>query len=230
MRMAVTGYLPDTGRLAGMDGIDNLFVLGGSAVTRPRTDRDSFVKELRGFPCRFLHIDGEYDDYDFLGDHPAYPWNGGLAQTISRDVMRLCRGQVFTIGGKTVLALGGGTTAGRRPEDKYWDWWPEQDISEQEEKTAFDNLRAHGDRVDIVLTYGRPSSWGGTEGRTSDVLEEVRRSVDFGHWYFYGEDGCAPSSDASAVGERILTIRRRHVRLCHRAVLPWEGTESLISR
>ena len=125
--------------------------------------------------------------------------------------MRLCRGQVFEIEGRTFLTIGGGTTEGRTDEQKYWEWWPEQDISDAEEKQLFENLSRYDNRVDYVLTYDIPTSWrkdGST--RTSEVLEELRGSVDYGHWYHYGrgEDRGYPERRSTAVTHAVLPLAR----------------------
>lgn len=212
MRLAVTGYAQDAGHFAGTGGYDFVFLLGGSGITRPRTDREALIGGFRELPFGLLHVDGQYDDFDYLGGHPARPWNGGLAQTLSRGIMRLCRGQVFEIAGRTFLTVGGGTAPDRTEEGRYWDWWPEQDISDTEERTLFENLSRYANSVDFILTYDVPTSWrkdGAT--RCSDVLEELRRTADYGHWFHYGggRDECFPGRRASAVtcGIRDLPVR-----------------------
>ena len=222
MRLAVTGPVWDTGDLSRIradplistfDKSDYLVILGDCGVTAPRRPFLEVVDDFRRLPCTVLFLDGERDDYDLLGDHPAYLWNGGLAQTITRGVMRLCRGQVFMICGMKILTLGGKTTVGRTDEGKYWDWWPGQDPAPRDVDEAVTNLGEWGGTADAILTADCPSSWRqalGLGGATpsSDILEELRTRVWYKHWYFGGsrETREVPDADATSVGTSVIRL------------------------
>jgi hypothetical protein len=222
MRLAVTGPVWDAGDLSriredptvsSFDKHDFLIILGDCGVTAPRRPFREILEDYRKLPCTVLFLDGARDDYDLLADHPSYPWNGGLAQTLTRSVMRLCRGQVFMICGMKILTMGGSTTEGRDDVGKYWDWWPEQDPSQDDVGTAVLNLGEWGGVADVVLTADCPSSWResvGKEGVTpaSEMLEQLKDRVDYKRWLFGGTDtprdisGC----NASAVGRTVVRL------------------------
>jgi len=197
--------------VSSMSKTDFLISIGGCYATRPRIDFRDALEELRELPCSLLILDGERDDHDLLADHPAYPWNGGLAQLMSRGIMRLCRGQVFDLGGVSVLTMGGASTEGREDIGKYWNWWPEQDPSREDVLTALGN--AAGKRLDYVLTCDCPSSWKPLVGKSScpssDALEDLRKEVDYGCWLFShnGPDREFPDQKARCIDRDVVPLR-----------------------
>ena len=167
---------------------DFLLVLGNCGITEVHTDFHENILMYRDLPCSVMYLDGPHDDYDLLSDYPLFPWNGGMTQNISRYLVHLIRGQVFTMGGKRFLAMGGGTTPGRDEIGKFYDWWPEQDIFPAELDCALENLDAVGGKVDYVFSCECPTSWKGpvkgAKTSCSDALENILAHADYGHWYF----------------------------------------------
>lgn len=194
-----------------MDKGDYLIVLGNCGITAAHTDFSENVRMYRDLPCSVLYLDGAHDDYDLLSDHPLFPWNGGMTQNISRYLTHLIRGQVFTIGGKTFLAMGGSTTPGRREDGKYYDWWPEQDIFPTELDEAFANLDAVGRKVDYVLSCECPTSWKeyvhGARTPCSAALERLLSYTEYGHWYFSADLKTEiPEHRATALGQEVIIL------------------------
>lgn len=216
--MAVTGGSPDVvGRaLRGppLGREDHMVILGDSGVFEPRRDFSVGTGELRKLPCPVLFLDGETDDYDAVGDQPSFPWNGGLVHTVSRDVTMLCRGEVFRLHGKTVLAFGGASTPGRDDVGKYWSWWPDQDPDGEDLERALSNVDKVGGKVDVVLSCDCPESWkdgmpGSVRGLPSGrMCQRLLESIDYGRWVFSrrGLDLDLPEVRASCVGSRVLPL------------------------
>lgn len=167
---------------------DYLLVLGNCGITEAHTDFQENIQLYRDLPCSVMYLDGPHDDYDLLSDHPLFPWNGGMTQNISRYLIHLVRGQVFTMGGKRFLTMGGGTTPGRDETGMFYDWWPEQDIFPAELDAALENLDAVGGRVDYVFSCECPTSWKasvkGVRTPCSEALEKILAHADYGHWFF----------------------------------------------
>jgi len=220
--LAVTGSVWDgddlsrvaSDPLVGTMGKDDfLVVLGDCGVMDPKKELSENIREFRELPCSVLFVDGSREDYDALDDHPLFPWNGGLIQNISRGILRLTRGQVFTIFGKTFLTLGGAATEGRSDRGKYYDWWPEQDPLPSDAENAVRNVTAVGGKVDFVLSCECPRSWRNELGAygtsaASDVLQDVLDNVTYGHWYFgnYPVDRDLADVRASVVKDRVIRL------------------------
>lgn len=63
-------------------------------------------------------------------------WNGGLVHEVRPHVLHLMRGEVFDIGGLTVLAMGGAASNDRQYRKEGMSWWPEEMPSEGRWTTA----------------------------------------------------------------------------------------------
>jgi hypothetical protein len=166
-----------------MSRTDFLIILGNCGITAARGDFSEAVRLYRSLPCSVLFLDGASDDYDLLADFPPFPWNGGMTQNISRGITRLMRGQVFTLSGKTFFVMGGAGTPGRTDSERYYTWWPEQDISQADVETGMENLDRCGRRVDYILTCARPSKWG---GRSEEL--DAFTDINYGIWIFADSD------------------------------------------
>lgn len=162
---------------------DYLVILGGCGVSEPHIDLDSVISAYRDLPCSVLFLDGVYDDYDLLSEYPVFPWNGGNVQSISRGIYHLMRGQVFTLEGMRILTMGGGLSKDRPDSEKYWTWWPEQEISEKDIDEAGHNLTRAGGKVDCVFTSACPSIWAEDGDR---MLDRLVGMVDYRRWYCPG--------------------------------------------
>ncbi len=184
---------------------DYLVILGGCGVTEPRADLDKVITAYRDLPCSVLFLDGAYDDYDLLSEYPLFPWNGGKIQVFSRGIYHLMRGQVFTLGGRRFFTMGGAVTPDRSESEKYWSWWPEQDITDEDLIEAKKNLLNVGNKVDYVLSSACPRTW---KNDGSEMLDRILDKVDYGHWYFSGpaaQSGCL-GLKAEGVSEVVLPI------------------------
>lgn len=209
---------------------DYLIVLGDSGVFEPRTAVGDNARRLKVLPCRILFIEGGTDDYDAIADQPRTPWNGGAVNAVARGVARLCRGSVFDIGGRTILAFGGATTPGRDDLGKYHTWWPEQDPGEAEIQMAIENANKVGG-VDYILSCDCPERWkaevpGAVPGLPSGLAaDRLLSSVCYGRWYFSNgyADKDLRTAGAYAVNQRVVPLERRSQSP---AVAPSDGGRS----
>lgn len=163
---------------------DFLLIAGGTGIGAPRADIPQVLGDYRQLPCSVLFLDAPGDDFDMYREYPMRPWNGGLAQWFCRGVMRLCRGQVFSLFGKSVLTVGGGTTVGRNDTGKYYDWWPEQDITDADVSESLRN--AGSGYVDAVISSIAPIAYDGKSTISTDSLVLISESVRYGTWYCSG--------------------------------------------
>ena len=88
---------------------DTLIICGDFGFLWGNTKQE--LKALKAFSKRNYNIcfvDGTHENFDILNSYPVVTWNGGQTHRISDNIYHLMRGQLFTIEGKTIFAMGGG--------------------------------------------------------------------------------------------------------------------------
>lgn len=169
--------------------------------------------ENRSFTTLF--VDGNHENFDRLYAYPIEKWHGGKVHKIRPSVIHLMRGQVFEIDGKSIFAFGGASShdiAGgilepddpdfkkkKKELDRGWypyrinhvSWWKQELPSEEEMQEGIENLAAHDNKVDFIVTHCCASSTqnllGGGLYKT-DILteyhEKIRQNTRFKKWFF----------------------------------------------
>ena len=138
-----------------------------------------------------LFLEGTHDNLDLLERYPVEEWNGGLTHHICGNLRHLIRGQVFTIQGKTLLAVGGGESRDAAFRERGVNWWPQElpDLGEVEEWCR--RLDALDCRVDYVASHQAPTTVDscitGTVCEATALtafLDRFQQDCDFGRWFF----------------------------------------------
>lgn len=170
---------------------------------------------LENRPFTTLFVDGNHENFDRLYAYPVEKWHGGKVHKIQPSVIHLMRGQVFEIDGKSIFAFGGASShdiAGgilepddpdfkkkKKKLDQGWypyrvnhvSWWKQELPSEEEMQEGIENLAAHDNKVDFIVTHCCASSTqnllGGGLYKT-DILteyhEKIRQNTSFKKWFF----------------------------------------------
>ena len=130
--------------------------------------------------------DGNHDNIPRLDAYPIKEWNGGLVNEIRPHVLRLRRGEVYTIENDKFFVFGGAKSHDISdgildPNDfddyeefrevwKRWDkegkmfrvkgltWWEQELPSEEEMQNGIKNLEKHNWKVDYILTHSPSAS------------------------------------------------------------------------
>ena len=128
-------------------------------------------------------VDGNHDNFPRLDSFPIKEWHGGIVNEITPNVLRLRRGEIYTIEGKKFFAFGGaqshdiqdGVLDGSDPKwkekakllDKQCkyryrikgiSWWEEELPSREEMDSGIKNLEKNDWTVDFIITHSPPSS------------------------------------------------------------------------
>ncbi|MGN0575923.1 MAG: metallophosphoesterase [Ruminococcus sp.] len=136
-------------------------------------------------------LDGCHENFDILDQFPVSEWNGGTIQRISNNIIHLMRGQVYEIEGKKIFTFGGGHSQDYDFRRDSPNWWERERPSHEEIIGAIDNLEAHSNAVDYVITHEPPASLKDCLG--VDVLqrlevhaffEDIIKVCDFRKWFF----------------------------------------------
>lgn len=164
-----------------------------------------------------LFVDGVHENYDLLATYPLVEYGGAPAWQLAPNLYRLCRGEVYTIEGRTYFAFGGGEEPLeqelRADTGSYYDCCMP---SEAELTRGREALAAVGNRVDYIVTHS-PSAKAGSYTRTHrkretglgiyfNVLEET---VQYKRWFF----GCLHLD---------RQVSSRHLAV-YRAIVPAEA-------
>ena len=148
-------------------------------------------------PWTTLFIDGNHENFDrlFSDEFDVRPWMGGQARFIRESVIHLIRGEIYEIDGLSFLAFGGANSVDKGDRTPGESWWPQEDPDFEERGYCFDNLAAHGNKVDVVLTHDCPEgalrTWplASYRFKSDDVSNWLQSSVadavKFRRW-FYG--------------------------------------------
>lgn len=183
------------------------FIWDGSDAEKKR------LRKLAKQKFTIAFLDGRHENFSLLADYPTVDWQGGRAQQINEKVFHLLRGEIYTIEGKTYFAFGGGESDDKEFRKPGVSWWPEETPSPEEMAHALDNLAAHGNRVDCILTHVpslkanarlNPKS---TADGVSLFLSGIENTVTCDRWFFGSlHKDKALSAQRRAIFEAIVPV------------------------
>ena len=141
-----------------------------------------------------LFIGGNHENYEALNTYPVMKWHGGLVHQVREHVLHLMNGQIFEINGKSFFVMGGATSVDKMYRIEHETWWKEEEPSEEEYKTAFENLGRCGNRVDYILSHTIPETVRKTafvplknfidyESKVERFLDVILKEVDYDKWF-----------------------------------------------
>lgn len=136
-----------------------------------------------GFTIAF--IDGNHENFDFLDGLDTMKWNGGKAHRLGKNIFHLMRGEVFTIEGKKILAMGGATSVDKDERMERLTWWKQETVTVNDYKHAMDTLKQYDNKVDIVLSHTIPEYNGEPDEDVSCIyLQLLRNEITFDKWIY----------------------------------------------
>ncbi len=171
---------------------DTLIVCGDFGFVWDGSKKEqSVLKKLGKSKYQILFAEGTHDNLDLLEQYPAEDWNGGKARRISGSLMKLERGNVFTIEGKKLFVFGGGESPEMDLRAGDGTWWEQELPTEQEIEQARQTLKEHENRVDCIITHECSSTvrhFIDMDGEHSNLMtrffDEITEQVDFKKWFF----------------------------------------------
>lgn len=164
---------------------DYIIILGDFGLGWKGSKEDSYyriVDTLNTIGATILFIDGNHENFDFLGSFPVKQWHGGKVHFLEDNIIHLMRGQVFNIDDKEFFTFGGAKSIditggifevddpyiGSKIEQarlsglpyrvNHLSWWKEEMPSEKEFKEGINNLKKVNNKVDYILTHCAPTS------------------------------------------------------------------------
>ena len=145
------------------------------------------LQKLAKKPFDILFVEGAHENFELLKSYPEVDLFRGRGYRISKNIYCLKRGYVFNIDSKLVFAMGGG--ADIQPLDDDYIDSPSMPTDE-EYKTAVNNLMKYERDVDIIITHEAPASLKRVIDRNAVVndlnifLDTVLHNTGFDLWFF----------------------------------------------
>lgn len=175
---------------------DSLIICGDFGFIWDNSKEESkILDKLAKLKYNILFVDGVHENFDLIEQYPLQDWNGGSVRVIRPNILYLPRGEIYTIEGKTIFALGGG-------DDVFLDVdsvASDDDIKSlptlEELEGAYTRLKAVDFKVDYIITHDCSSkikSFLDLNAHDGSVhinylntfLEALYDRASFNHWYF----------------------------------------------
>ena len=186
---------------ASLSGDDYLIVLGDFGIIWDmiETRQETYLKKwLDNKKFTTLFVCGNHENHQRLLQLDESSFLGGKVGIVSKSIFYLKRGEIYTIGGKKFLAIGGAKSHDKEGRIENLSWWEEEEISEEQKANAIKNLEKNQYCVDYILAHTLPDSVAQNIGfkfspkrndcSVSKFLDNIIKSVTFkefycGHWH-----------------------------------------------
>lgn len=138
-----------------------------------------------------LFIDGVHENRALLDAFPREEMFGGTVRRLGQRLFMLERGQVFTIDGKRIFAMGGGESDESVEADNLHESWPADLPTSQEIVEAANRLADADYTVDYIVTYEAATTIKNAMDIRQDTinplntfLDRVLRCCTYKKWFF----------------------------------------------
>ena len=132
---------------------DTLIVCGDFGFLWDGSKKEqSILKKIEKLKYQVLFLEGTHDNLDLIAQYPLEEWNGGKVRRISKSVLKLERGSVFTIEGKRLFVFGGGESPEMDLRTADGTWWPQELPTIEEVMLAREELAKYDNQVDCIVT------------------------------------------------------------------------------
>ena len=162
---------------------DLLIILGDVGLNFENTDKNrKFTEYFLSIDKPIAFVEGNHENHSYLNSFSEEVWCGGVINRLTEHVVRLKRGNIFTIENKTLFVMGGCKSSPKWKEMGLW--FDGEEPSAEEIALAYANLQRRENRVDYVLTHKYHPDMRSDVPLTLDGLKEyIDKNVDFKHWY-----------------------------------------------
>ncbi|MBQ3266271.1 MAG: metallophosphoesterase [Ruminococcus sp.] len=143
------------------------------------------LKKLSKKKFDILFVEGTHENFERLKKYDEVNYHEGTARKIADNIYCLNRGELYSIEGKTIFALGGGLL----PEADETNRTPSMPTDEELEYAVV-NLEEQRRRVDLIVTHEAPASVKRMIDRSAEIndlnifLDTVMHNTRWKKWYF----------------------------------------------
>ena len=166
---------------------DLLIILGDLGLNFQDTEENrEFTQWFLSLDKPIALVEGNHENHAFLNSFPEDVWCGGAVHRLSDTIVRLRRGNVYNINGKTFFVMGGCKSSAKWKEMGLW--YEGEEPTEEELSLAYDNLKKYNNAVDYVLTH-KYNDYKKKEDKEYPPLTLeglsifIDANVQYKHWY-----------------------------------------------
>ena len=130
-----------------------------------------------------LVVPGNHENYELIKKLPIEEKYGGKVRVLEpiniytqkkyKKIYLLERGEIYTIDGKTFLAMGGAKSQDKSTRIIGQDWWEDELWNKEEENNCLSNLDKYNWKVDYVISHTCPEEVG-------IILNRIKKGNDYG--------------------------------------------------
>ena len=163
---------------------DLLLILGDVCFKFEDTEENrKFTEFFLSIKKNIAIVDGNHENFEVIKSFPEENWCGGRINRISPSIVRLQRGNVFQIDGKSFFVFGGCKSGKRWHEMGLYH--PGDEPEEAELSLAYENIKKHNFAFDYILThkYEETPPNGTFCPALAELTEYIEKNVSYKLWY-----------------------------------------------
>lgn len=173
-------------KLKGLKKGDKLIITGDFGFIWDNSpEEQKILKKLGKKKYDILFVEGANENFERLRAYREVDLYLSKGLKIDRNIYCLKRGEIYTIDGKNIFALGGGMPP-------YADELTSELAmpTDEELERAVENLSKFGRKVDLIITHEAPASVKkliDPSAKINDLnlfLDTLLHNIRFSHWYF----------------------------------------------
>lgn len=154
--------------------------------------QDIYLKKWYGKkPYDLVIIPGNHENYDRIEKMPQDIYHGALVYRYSNNIVFVQKNQILTLEDKTFYCFGGADSIDKEYRKPFISWWPQEKATYADFLIMQTRLKITK-AVDYVISHAGPSSIVkemfdfsfSTQDSTEHILEYLKGSIAFKHWYF----------------------------------------------
>ncbi len=130
-------------------------------------------------------VDGNHENHDLLNAMEVSIWNGGKVHKVGERTYHLMRGEAYSIYGKKFFVFGGARSVDKDRREEGISWWASEEPTSAELAYGKENLLAHRDEIDYIITHETPLFARGQIARNKPMDADYLLPTHFEEWYHF---------------------------------------------
>lgn len=161
---------------------DLLIILGDVGLNFYDTlENMEFTRYFMSLDKKIAFLDGNHENFDYLKTFCCKEWNGGEVGRLTKNIVYLKRGNIYTLEGKTFFVFGGCKSSSKWKENGLW--YPEEEPSDEEINLAYKNLEKYNYKVDYICTHNYDYKKKNVSVKLMELTDFIDKNVEFKRWY-----------------------------------------------